>query len=125
MAGVSKQIYEYPENTSLTGSEELLHQATGAGPYEKSTVDTLKDYVQLKPRREQFTLSGAQIAAKQVVLAGVPTAASLKLEASGQGSQLKGVSWDFTAPNIIYWNGLFLDGVLTVGFLIEVTYLEA
>ena len=125
MAGTSKQIYEFPENTSLTGSEELIHQATGAGIYERSTVDTLKDYIQLTPRREQFTLSSGQIAAKQVTLAGTPIEASIRLEASGQGSQLKGVSWDFTAPNIVYWNGLFLDGALTVGFLIEISYLEA
>jgi hypothetical protein len=74
--------------------------------------------------REQFVLTAPQIAAMEVVLAAEPLEGSIKLFVSGQGNQIKGEAWEFSGPTTITWSGLSLDGQLSVGQLIEVTYME-
>jgi hypothetical protein len=121
MSATAKQIFEFTESIDVPDDADLLFQLAGGGAYGRIK----KSNLQLKPRREQFVLSAGQISAKQVVLANNPIEDSIDFKVSGQGAQFKTISWDFTGPNIITWNGLFLDGPLSVGMVVEATYMEA
>lgn len=77
------------------------------------------------PQFVVFTLDAADIIAKQVQLPSVPLAKSIIFQVDGGGDQIKTISWDFVAPDIISWSGLTLDGLLAAGRNVAVTYLEA
>ena len=71
---------------------------------------------------EYLTLTAPQIAAKQVTLGNTPaTSAKTILDLIGGSSQHYGI--DFTVSiNVLSWNGLGLDGLLTVGDVLRVIY---
>jgi hypothetical protein len=77
------------------------------------------------PETDPFTLTPAQILAKQVTLSGTPILESLQVNVDGAPHQSRGIAWDYIAPNIITWSGYSLESSLLAGNLLEASYLEA
>lgn len=75
------------------------------------------------PRVEYVTISAAQASSESVTLGNTPTSANIVMldVLGGAGAQEFGTDYSVSS-NVLYWNGLALDGVLAEGDKLRIQY---
>jgi hypothetical protein len=122
----AKKLSEITNLLAALADADLLYAAEDTGGGFDSAAITgavLKASLASLWEREIFALDGTDISNKYVTLSRVPlNASTVNLKLSGGGVSLFSVDYTVSGDQV-GWNALALDGIVSVGDILEISYL--